>query len=149
MNKKEMTRLIKSQAKQDKIVADLQKNAFHQKGQIDALILAVRDLRNPHLAGEPEPKAAIEMRELAEAVTRDKPVLSGNERIKKLLEKQLLVFIKTSDVSYEDAKHSDFFRVCDRINNSYNYPISTTSETSEEFMFGIPFDEHGNEITEV
>lgn len=134
MNKKEMARLIKSQSEAIKALSEKHQTLENALNTILA--------KNPHLAGETK------VFHLGEPVTIDKPMLSGNERIERLLKKQSLVIVKCSDHSYEDAKRSDFFWVCTGIVDDivYNYRVSTANE---EFKFGIPFDEHGNEITEV
>lgn len=76
-----------------------------------------------------------------------KPQLSGNERIKKLLEKQKLVMVRVSDDSYEDAAGGLDIFVCRMIEESGSHPVSTTSE--DFWRYAIPIDNNGNEILDV
>ncbi len=79
-------------------------------------------------------------------IEREAKPLSGNERIKKLLEKQKLVKIVVSDDSYDDARNNSNILVCDAISDCKNFPIKTQNIY---WRYGIPIDDNGSEITEV
>lgn len=79
-------------------------------------------------------------------IEREAKPLSGNERIKKLLERQKLVMIAASDLSYDDAASEDGYRcVCVAV-SSDEYGVETDDAC---WAYGIPIDNNGNEVLDV
>lgn len=69
-------------------------------------------------------------------------VLDGNERIRRLLEKQKFVMVMVSDDGYTDALSGSELRICDH----FNHHDGLYTIDGGAWSYGIPIDNNGNEI---